>query len=567
MYKEKKILAIIPARGGSKGIPRKNIRFLNRNPLIAYIIRTAKSSKYIDKTIVTTDDKEIGNIAYIFGADKIIERPAILAQDQTTLDPVIFHAMQNYEEESHESFDIIITLQPTSPLLQSETLDKAIEKFVQQDCSTVISVVQKRHLFWEKKDGKLSPYYPKRLNRQELDPVFFETGGFVISKKEIVTAESRMTEPLDIQEISEWEGIDIDNYLDWSLAEKILSRKKFLLRVDGDHEIGLGHIYRMISLASNLLEHDVKFVIKKSSDLGLEKVYAHNFSVIEIDEEKEFFKIIEREEPDIILLDILDTKEKYLQQIRTYNPLLVSFEDLGGGLKEADLVFNALYSANIKTNLDHVFNGYKYLCLRDEFNLVPFKTITEKVNNILITFGGVDQNNLSEKCLQIIRKLDLKDIEITLILGLGYKHLENIQKLASEMNKSGFQVDVFQDIKLMSQHMYKADLAITSNGRTVYEIAALGIPCISVAQNERETHHTFAEETAGVIYLGLADESIDEKLTEIINQLIDDYDKRLEMNKSHLRYDLRSGITRILRLIFDKYNEKFPSNILNIQPE
>ena len=348
MYKDKKILAIIPARGGSKGIPRKNIRFLNRNPLIAYIIRTAKSSKYIDKTIVTTDDKEIGNIAYIFGADEIIERPAKLAEDQTTLDPVIFHAMNKFEETLQDTFDIIITLQPTSPLLQSETLDKAIEKFVEKNSSTVISVVPKRHLFWEKKEDKLSPYYPKRLNRQELDPVYFETGGFVISKKEIVTADTRMVEPLDIHEVSEWEGIDIDNYLDWSLAEKILSRKKFLLRVDGDFDIGMGHIYRMISIANNLLEHDVKFVIKKSSNLGLEKVYSHNFTVIEIEEENEFFKIIEKEDPDIILLDILDTKEEYLRQIKAFNPLLVTFEDLEGGLTEADLVFNALYSADSK---------------------------------------------------------------------------------------------------------------------------------------------------------------------------------------------------------------------------
>ncbi|MHA1199870.1 MAG: UDP-2,4-diacetamido-2,4,6-trideoxy-beta-L-altropyranose hydrolase, partial [Candidatus Heimdallarchaeaceae archaeon] len=485
MYKDKKILAIIPARGGSKGIPRKNIRFLNRNPLIAYIIRTAKSSKYIDKAIVTTDDKEIGNISYIFGADEIVERPSQLAEDLTTLDPVIFHAMNKYEESSQESFDIIITLQPTSPLLQSESLDAAIEKFVEKECSTIISVIPVKHLFWEKEEENLSPYHSQRLNRQELSPVYFETGGFVISKREVVTAESRIEEPLLIHELSELEGIDIDNYLDWTLAEKILYRKKFLIRVDGDHEIGMGHIYRTITIASNLLEHDVKFVIKKSSNLGLEKVYSHNFTVIEIEEEEEFLDIVEKENPDIVIVDILNVKASYLQKVKMFNPLLVSFEDLEGGLKEADLVFNALFKTENERKLNHVYEGYKYLCLRDEFHLVPFKTVDEEIQNLLITFGGVDQNNLSEKCLKIIEDLQLKDIDITLILGLGYKSVNDIQKHASEMNKSGFKINVLQDVKLMSQHMYKADLAITSNGRTVYEIAALGVPCIAIAQNER----------------------------------------------------------------------------------
>ncbi|MCE7749197.1 MAG: hypothetical protein GPJ51_12440 [Candidatus Heimdallarchaeota archaeon] len=329
----------------------------------------------------------------------------------------------------------------------------------------------------------------------------------------------------------------------------------------------MGHIYRTITIASNLLEHEVIFVTKKSSDLGLEKVYSHNFTVIEIEEEQDIFEVIEKENPDIVFLDILDTEAAYLQKIKMYNPLLVSFEDLKGGFTEADLVFNAVFKTDLGQKLEHVYDGYKYVCLRDEFHLVPFKTISEEVKNLLITFGGVDQNNLSEKCLNVLDDLQLKNLDVTLILGLGYKSLENIQKRASEMNKSGFKIKVLQDVKLMSQHMYKADLAITSNGRTVYEIAALGVPCIAIAQNERETQHPFSEEAHGVIYLGLLDEQTESKIKQTLEELLPDYNKRLEMNKSHLRYDLRSGVKRILRIIFDKYEEKFPSNILNIPPE
>ncbi|GAH45942.1 unnamed protein product, partial [marine sediment metagenome] len=263
MYKDNKILAIIPARGGSKGIPRKNVRFMNGNPLIAYIVRTSISSCYIDKTIITTDDDEISNYSYLYGADAVVSRPSKLADDNTTLDPVIYHAYKRYQEQEGENFDIIITLQPTSPLLSTHSLDKAIESLIDSNSSTMISVVPVRHLFWEKKDDKLKPYHPTRLNRQQLDPVYFEAGSFVISKAENITENSRISEPIDVFELSEIEGTDVDNYLDWTIAEKILSKKKILIRVDGNKEIGLGHIYNTLILANNLMLHDLTFVMNK----------------------------------------------------------------------------------------------------------------------------------------------------------------------------------------------------------------------------------------------------------------------------------------------------------------
>ena len=115
-------LVIIPARGGSKGIPRKNVRIMVDKPLIGYSIENALNSHHDLDVVVSTDDDEIARISYSYGA-RVIIRPEALATDSVTLDPVIFHAMNEMEKEQNVQYDIIITMQPTSPLLKEETLD------------------------------------------------------------------------------------------------------------------------------------------------------------------------------------------------------------------------------------------------------------------------------------------------------------------------------------------------------------------------------------------------------------------------------------------------------------
>lgn len=125
-----KILIVIPARSGSKGIPRKNIRFMNGRPLISYAIKTAKNSSYLPDVYVSTNNTEIADISVMYGA-KIIERSQSLAGDTVTLDPVIYDALIRCEKENNCIYDLIITMQPTSPLTSVQTLDAAIEKFIE----------------------------------------------------------------------------------------------------------------------------------------------------------------------------------------------------------------------------------------------------------------------------------------------------------------------------------------------------------------------------------------------------------------------------------------------------
>ncbi len=167
MFNNNKILVVIPARGGSKRILRKNIRLLADKPLISYAINIAKSSRYVDDVVVSTEDLETLAIAEKFGAS-VIRRSPDLAGDQIPIDPVVFDATVQKEKQAFDEYDIVITLQPTSPLLKSETLDKAIEKFENLNIDSVISVIGDKHLSWgyNEADNRYFPLYSERLNQQ-----------------------------------------------------------------------------------------------------------------------------------------------------------------------------------------------------------------------------------------------------------------------------------------------------------------------------------------------------------------------------------------------------------------
>jgi CMP-N-acetylneuraminic acid synthetase len=136
MYKGKSFLAIIPARGGSKRLPGKNIKKIAGKPLIAWTIDAALKSKYIDKVIVSTDDESIKKIAREAGAEVPFDRPAEISSDTATSVDVILHALENVERD----FDFIVLLQPTSPLRNSGHIDEAIEFLIQKNANAVISV-------------------------------------------------------------------------------------------------------------------------------------------------------------------------------------------------------------------------------------------------------------------------------------------------------------------------------------------------------------------------------------------------------------------------------------------
>ncbi|NLY76513.1 MAG: acylneuraminate cytidylyltransferase family protein [Tissierellia bacterium] len=187
MYKNKSILAVIPARGGSKGIPRKNIIKINGKPLIQYTIDAAKGSKYLDRIIVSTEDVEIANIAAECGAEVPFLRPKELATDETRTIDVLLDTIKKLRFLGYE-YDYIVLLQPTQPLRESFHIDEAIEKIVDAKAESLISVSEvKEHpilmkIIDENNETKSLLGCSSDVRRQDFQKVYKVNGAIYINK-------------------------------------------------------------------------------------------------------------------------------------------------------------------------------------------------------------------------------------------------------------------------------------------------------------------------------------------------------------------------------------------------
>lgn len=544
------VLAIIPARGGSKGIPKKNIRLMNGMPLIYYAIDKALKSKLISDVFVSTDSDEIAEIAASYGA-KVIMRNKNISLDTTTLDPVIYDATLKAEKEMSISYDYVITMQPTSPLLSLNVLDKGVLYCIKNGYDTVISCVNKPHLSWKKNiNGEIVPLYAERKNRQELPPQYFETGAFLITKRECMTENSRIGKKVSVFEMPEEESIDIDTKDDWALTENIMRRKKIVFRADGYKNLGMGHIYNCITMAYNLTEHDVVIVTREDAEIGIKKLKETNLPYYTIKNDLELFDFIRKFRPDIFVNDCLNTESEYVAKLKTMVDRVVSIEDLGSGADVADAVINALYED--KNTHSHIYSGYKYVCLRDEFQLMPANQWSSEVRNILVMFGGTDPLNLNYMLYKIVKDISRKyvNIKFNFITGIGYDNQKNGVISLPEQN-----IFVYPNVPCVTKFMKEADLAITSQGRTIFELAVMGIPAIVLSQNQRENTHKFAQMENGFLNLGMGEVVEERVVKNTIDWLINTPEIRKNMYNLMVNLDLKSGVRRVRRIILGEQDE------------
>lgn len=235
MHKNQKILAIIPARGGSKGLPGKNIKSLVGKPLIGWTIEQAKASKYVDEIFVSTDSQEIADVATQFGVNVPELRPQNLAQDSSSSVAVVEYVLDFYKKNRGQHFDIIILLEPTSPLRKIDDIDNAIELMINNpEADGVVSVgeVATEHPAIVKKInkvGRLEPYVtdlPKVSQRQELDKAYFPYGVIYAIKTEIFYKEKAFyTNNVIPFFIERWQNYEVDDICDFLCIENILKAK------------------------------------------------------------------------------------------------------------------------------------------------------------------------------------------------------------------------------------------------------------------------------------------------------------------------------------------------------
>ncbi|BFU76849.1 acylneuraminate cytidylyltransferase family protein [Arcobacter sp. 15-2] len=237
MYKEKTFLAIIPARGGSKGLPGKNIKELCGKPLIAWSIEAGLKSKYLDEVVVSTDYEKIADIAKDYGANVPFLRPDNLANDTATSFDAVKHTIDYYKTELNKEYDYIVLLEPTSPLREDNDIDKIIEKILKFEdrFDSIISIgeVHEHPSIMKKTVNHTLVQYWKDLEmstrRQDNDIAFFPYGvAYVVKMEAFLEEKTFYTNRNTYFEIKRYQCYEIDDIYDFLAIENIM---KFEWRV------------------------------------------------------------------------------------------------------------------------------------------------------------------------------------------------------------------------------------------------------------------------------------------------------------------------------------------------
>lgn len=221
------IITIIPARGGSKGIPGKNIRPLARLPLIAHSILDAKESKLVDRVYVSTDDPEIAEVSSKYGAE-IIDRPIEIAGDTASSESALLHALTEIEQSGIQP-ELIVFLQCTSPLRTGLDLDRAIEQLRAEQSDSLLSVTPTHRFLWEQVDGiarSINYDYRNRQRRQDMNPQFMENGSIYIFKPWVLRElGNRLGGKISLFVMREDQSGEIDSIADFESIEFLLTQQ------------------------------------------------------------------------------------------------------------------------------------------------------------------------------------------------------------------------------------------------------------------------------------------------------------------------------------------------------
>ena len=518
-------------------MPRKNLRLLAGKPLVTHTIDIALCEIKADHIVVVTDDDEIAEVAQFRGVAVVRERQQ--ADGKSTLDELMLRHIPDLISLGAKESDLLLTMQPTCPLVSPQRIKEAAAKF-EAGAGSVITVKDDRHLRWKIEDGKPVPLYAKRVNRQVMDPEYRESGAIIGARiSDILQHGTRIVDPIALIPLVEEEALDIDTFADLEVAEHWLTRKKILLFTGGSRELGMGHLYRTLALAQEFARHEILIVTESSMPLGTEFFGGQVFNHQEISNRNELAKLAIGF--DLVVLDVLDTEAELVLSLKEAGCAVVSFEDLGSGAEIADLVVSDIYpSPNAKNQLVGVQNAI----------LAPsFETLNRRANvksgvdHVLVLFGGTDPSSLAQKSLRALEQIGYSG-KVSCVRGLGADDLEG---------EFDLDLQVLRNVKNMGSLMASADLALSSAGRTVTELMSIGVPTVCLAQNQKELSHTHAGKENGILNLGLGADLSMGDLAQQLSAILTDFERRQQMSQTALaRIKGRSNhrvVNRILDLV------------------
>jgi len=521
---------------------KKSVAF--QDDLVKNLYGVSLVQRSIDKAIqlgieilnihLLTDSEEIALIGSRNGVQLYLNQSLNWSEDYNS------GPLGKYLSQATNSSEYTLILSPYAPLVETETYTKALSALVESDKDILKPYKHvNRRIFDNNGQNKLQGLFDSQKETHKI-----ESKAFIFLKSKVFLENTKTNHSVFIWPVQN-DLFEIESYQDWWVCEKLLQRKRIVFRIIGNNKIGTGHIYRALSLAHEITDHEILFVCDTENSEVVNKLagYEYWLSCYKYDEIVESIITLK---PDLVINDILSTSKNDVYPLKKMGIKVVNFEDIGAGTKYADMVINELYEEPIFEG-DHILWGSQYFFIRDEFTNARAHRFKKQLDTILLTFGGTDQNDLTSKIFYSIKDFCSKyGIQVHIVTGSGYA---NFNKLKTE-------VDGMDNVKLtkatgvISSIMEKAQIAIVSNGRTVYELSHMNIPSIVISQHKREDTHNFACEENGFLYQGVYKNGHTEKLVlDSLHKLFFDTDFRKKLFAKTTFHNFSANKKRVLAKI------------------
>jgi CMP-N-acetylneuraminic acid synthetase/spore coat polysaccharide biosynthesis predicted glycosyltransferase SpsG len=528
-----RVLAVVPARGGTDSVPYLNIKRLGDKPLLAHTLDAARAASSIDRLVVSTDDPRVAEAARAAGAEVPFVRPASLARDLPSLKPVIVHAVTEVEAGG-DRFDLVVVLQATSPFRDASVVEQAIDRLLAGGFDSVVSVSEDRTLNWRSEGGHLVPLFAREGRRDEQAPLFKENGAVVVLRRAVLDGPSRFGDHVGPLVLDKRAGFTVHDLTDFWMAERLL-RERVLFRVDGGPELGMGHVFRSLAIADVLrgsVRAETQFLMDGAHPAGVRAVGEHGYDVRTLGgpDLAECVDAIRAFAPDIVINDLRRFEPAYLRELSHLPAITVNLVDTPDDLQSAEHYEHLIVSLmkEDRESPESFYGGPEYAILREHFRGRE-KVVGEAPRCVLLSFGGSDPQGLTVKAARALQGLPA-DVELVAVTGHAFS---DPRELSAVLPTLGRPVRIEREVggERLAELMLEADLMVGSGGMSVYEIAALGTPGVVLAQNEREDRRMRDFARHGTVrYLGLGPDVPDDDLFATVDGLLRDAAQRREMS-------------------------------------
>jgi len=532
-----KIVGYVQALNSGSVFPDDLVRKIDGKSLTQRVIENAKKFDISSQDIhVHTNSEEVALNAERAGAIAIYESDQFSEQKEA-----VSRAFE-YCKNIVSTEDVLLKLSPYSPLLEVQTLKDALAKLLDTGADVIIGTIDR-------------PVSEVIENHTTID-LEFQLASSVTSKAKSDAFSmirgccfgSNNSDCLRLDTISiKNEFTDIRNSQDWWVCEKHLQRKRVIFRVIGNDQVGMGHIYRSLTLAHELIDHEIIFVADLESKQAVKDLVNRDYRIEVFDRYRIVDNIVNLK-PDLVINDILNTSRGDVLKLQSVGTRVINFEDLGDGAPLANTTINELYDFPTVPG-ENIRWGSNYYFVRDEFVDAQPCEYSNIPKGLLLVFGGTDPNDLTRAMLLTINHICLeRSIPIHVVTGPGYRSFNRLVTLVETMDG----VSLTHVTGVISKIMEKVSIAITSNGRTVYEMAHMNIPAIVIPQHDRERTHTFATLENGFVALETYKKGHTEDIVaaELI-KILDNHKYRKSLFDRTVRHRFSENKFKVVELVKD----------------